>query len=297
MPPRHAAGAWLRIIGAAASALLAVALLQACSAMRLVYDQSPQLAYWWLDGYVDFDSGQSRQVRQELDALLQWHRSAELPQIDALLQQAQDAAPQEIQADSACRLVDELRDRLQAVMQRAEGAVALSALNLQPGQIDNIRSKFDSNNAKYRKQWLDATPADQQSRRFKEVRERSEMLYGRLNAAQREALQERLARTGFDAQRRYAEMLQRQQDLLQTLNRLSQDKPPPEQARAEVHALFQRALSSPDEAYRRHQAALQREGCEAFAQLHALATSAQRQTMVERLAGYRSDLRQLQAAR
>lgn len=265
--------------------------------MRLAYDQSPQLAYWWLDGYVDFDSGQSRQVRQELDALLQWHRSAELPQIDALLQQAQDAAAQDITADSACRLVDELRERLQALMRRAEGPVAVSVLNLQPGQIDNIRSKFDSNNAKYRKQWMDATPADQQSRRVKEVRERSEMLYGRLNPAQREALQERLARTGFDPQRRYAERLQRQQELLQALGRLAQDKPPPEQARAEVRALLERALDSPDPAYRRYQAALQREGCETFAQLHALATPAQRQTMVERLQGYRNDLRQLQAGR
>ncbi|XAH22827.1 DUF6279 family lipoprotein [Xylophilus sp. GW821-FHT01B05] len=287
----------MRIIGVAAGALLATALLQACSTMRLAYDQSPQLAYWWLDGYVDFDSNQSRQVREDLDALQQWHRSSELPQIDALLRQAQDAAPREITADSACRLLDGVRERLQAVTLRAEDVVAVSALSLQPEQIDNIRRKFERNNAKYRKLWLDATPEDWRARRLKEVRERSEMLYGRLSPAQREALQEHIARSAFDPQRRYAEMLLRQQDLLQTLAQLSQDKPPPEQARATVRALFERALNPPDADQRRHQQALQREGCEAFAQVHALATPAQRQTAVERLQDYRRDLRRLEAAR
>ncbi|MFM8901356.1 MAG: hypothetical protein ACKOF9_15630 [Burkholderiales bacterium] len=41
-------------------------LLAACSAARLGYGQGPTLAYWWLDGYVDFNEAQSLRVREDL---------------------------------------------------------------------------------------------------------------------------------------------------------------------------------------------------------------------------------------
>ncbi len=54
------------IIGAV---LLLTTLLSGCGALRLVYGQAPELVYWWLDGYVDFDSAQSEKVRDDLGPL------------------------------------------------------------------------------------------------------------------------------------------------------------------------------------------------------------------------------------
>ena len=34
-------------------------LLSGCSALRLGYNNGPQLAWWWLDNYVDFSSEQA----------------------------------------------------------------------------------------------------------------------------------------------------------------------------------------------------------------------------------------------
>ena len=48
----------LRII--VALLLLTPALLTGCSALRFGYNQAPELAFWWLDGYADFDEVQSR---------------------------------------------------------------------------------------------------------------------------------------------------------------------------------------------------------------------------------------------
>lgn len=63
-----------------ALALMATLLtLGACSTARLAYNQAPKLLYWWLDGYVDFNGAQSEQARQDIDAFMAWHRSAELP--------------------------------------------------------------------------------------------------------------------------------------------------------------------------------------------------------------------------
>ena len=38
-------------------------LLSGCSMVRLSYDQGPRLAWWWLDGYVDFDRDHWYKVR------------------------------------------------------------------------------------------------------------------------------------------------------------------------------------------------------------------------------------------
>ena len=66
-------------------ALVVLVCLQGCSTIKLGYNNAPSLAYWWLDDYVDFDATQSKQVRDELERLHQWHRATELPKIDSLL--------------------------------------------------------------------------------------------------------------------------------------------------------------------------------------------------------------------
>jgi hypothetical protein len=43
--------------------------LAGCSAIKLAYNQAPDLTYWWLDGYFDFNGQQSPKVRDELAKL------------------------------------------------------------------------------------------------------------------------------------------------------------------------------------------------------------------------------------
>lgn len=75
---------WLRIIG-----LLMVLQLAGCSAVRLGYNNAPELTYWWLDGYLDFTSAQSLKVRANLATVQAWHRSQEMPLVLGQLQKLQ----------------------------------------------------------------------------------------------------------------------------------------------------------------------------------------------------------------
>ena len=87
-----------RIIGV----LVLAAALAACSAIKLAYNNLPEVSYWWLDGYLDFDDAQTPRVRDELAQLLAWHRQNELPKIVGLLQQAQALAPGDVTPAQAC---------------------------------------------------------------------------------------------------------------------------------------------------------------------------------------------------
>jgi hypothetical protein len=278
--------------------VLAVALaLQACSAVKLGYNNLQTIAYWWIDGYVDFTLDQSRRMRDDLAELQQWHRSTELPRYAELLDRLAAQAAGEVSADQVCAAADEVRQRLQAVARQAEPMMTALSLDLGPDQVQVLEKKYAKLNAEYRRDWLDATPAKRADKRFEQVVDRSEMVYGRLEPAQREVVRQYLARSSFDPRLSSAEQMRRQRDVLDTLARMRAEKPSPAEARQQVAAILSRGFNSPDPAYRAYQQALQREGCEGIAAVHNAATPEQRQNAVRRLKGYAQDARDLAAAR
>lgn len=106
-------------------AVLALAgLLQACSTLKIFYNQSPGLAYWYLDGHFDFLDTQSLRVKDDLASLQTGHRQTQLPGYIDTLQKLQQQLPQDITAETACAVFADLRGKLAAVSEQAEPAVA-----------------------------------------------------------------------------------------------------------------------------------------------------------------------------
>ncbi|MCJ0764879.1 DUF6279 family lipoprotein [Variovorax terrae] len=287
--PPGIAGTVGRIIGLLALA----ALLQACSAIKLVYNNAPDLTYWWLDGYVDFNEAQTLRARQDLARLHQWHRSTELPRYADLLQKVEQMAAADVTPEQVCAVLAQIQGKANTLADQAEPAVVALALSLTPDQLKQVERKYEKTDTAYRKDWVRSTPKEQQEKRYKQVLERSEMIYGRLDDAQRDVIRQQVALSSFDGQVSYAERLRRQQDLLQTLRKLQAGKPTPEEARLAMRGYLERAMNSPNPAYRSYQQTLMQEGCRSFAVAHNSTTPAQRETAVRRLQAYERDLREL----
>ncbi|OUL99849.1 hypothetical protein A8M77_24250 [Variovorax sp. JS1663] len=284
---------WLaRIIGV----LLAAAVLAACSAVKLAYNNLPELSYWWLDGYLDFDGAQTPRVRDELAELLAWHRRNELPKIAGLLREAQALAPGDITPQQACDLADRIRERLLAVAVQAEGPGAELALSLGPAQLQQLERKYAKNNAEYRKEWLEREPARWQEKRYDRFLERNEDFYGPLDAAQRELLKQQVAQSVFDPKALDRERRARQQEALALLRRFQSRQTPQADARAAIHAYVLRIAEPPPGPWREQQQALQQEGCRNLAALHNGTSPRQREQAVRRLQAYERDLGELAAA-
>ncbi len=284
-------GTWrlARIIGVLALG----AVLFACSAIKLGYNNINEVAYWWLDGYLDFTDTQTPRVREDLARLHQWHRSNELPRYADLLQKIEKLAPGEITAAQACGVFADIRQRLDAIGERAEPAVVTVAISLTPEQLKTLERKYASNDADYRKDWLKLTPAEQKEKRFKQVLERSEDIYGKLDEAQRAVMRKQLDLSSFDAQRYFTDRQRRQQDALATLRKVTAKSTTLDEARALMRGYFDRSQASPDAAYRAYQEAAIQEGCRSFAATHNSTTPAQRAAAVEKLRGYQRDVREL----
>jgi hypothetical protein len=280
-----------RIIGVMAL----VAVLGACSAIKLAYNNLPELSYWWLDGYLDFDGSQTPKVRDELAQLLDWHRRNELPKIAALLQEAETLAPGEVTPAQACAMTDRIRDRLLAVSERAEPAGTELLLSLSEAQLQQLERKYAKNNADYRKDWLDRSPARVQEKRYDQFLDRFEDFYGRLSPEQRELLRQQVAQSVFDPKLQDVERRKRQQEALVPLRGFVANRTPPTEARAALHAYLQRIADPPPGPWREQQQALLQEGCRNLAALHNGTSAAQRAQAVKRLQAYQNDLRQLVA--
>lgn len=278
--------------------LLAIAAtsLLACSTVRLAYNNLPELSYWWLDGYLDFNGAQTPRVRDDLAALLAWHRRDELPKLAAVLAEAQRLAPDDVTPEQACALVADVRERVLAVVRQAEPAAAALAVSLEPAQRQKLEAKYAKVNATYRKEWLDLSRQAVSAKRFDLYLERSEDFYGSLDTAQRDLMREQVARSSFDPQKVDANRRQRQQETIAMLARLQADGASPTQAQVALHDWALRFVSPPPGGWRDYQKAALDEGCRNASALHNSTTPAQRERAARRLRAYEDDARQLAGA-
>lgn len=264
-------------------------LLLGCSTVKLAYNQVPHLAHWQLNNYIGLTEAQSVRVRDELGDLHQWHRDTMLPVHAELLQKVQQQLPSAFSPEQACRTYDAVRSQVDKVVTQAEPKLAWLAAQLTDAQIRNLQKKQTEGNADWKKEWMDVTPEKLREQRFKQLLSRAETFYGTLDEPQKAALRAFIAQSSFDPQRTYAERLRRQNDLVQVLQKIAQDRANTAQAQTLLRGYLARFNTSPDAAYQQYARALIDEGCDGFAKVHNAMTSAQRLKAVQSVKGYEQD--------
>ena len=281
-----------RIIAALCGAAL---LLSGCSALRIGYSQAADLAYWWLDGYADFDSEQTRRLREALAQWFAWHRKTQLPDYAQLLARAQAEVRAETTPTRVCEWQLELLKRAHTAFEQAAPAAAEWALSVTPQQIQHIERRYAKANDEFRDDYLQEDPRERNEATIKRAVERAESLYGRLDDSQRARIAVAMARSPFDPELWLAERKLRQQDALQLLRKLSAGGASRAQAEGALRVYADHIERSPRDAYRRYSERLVEFNCAFGASLHNSSSLAQRRMAVNKLSGWEGDLRTLVA--
>lgn len=275
---------------------LALALgLGGCSAVRLGYSNGPQLAWWWLDGYVDFSRDQSPRARQLVDRWFEWHRATQLPAYAALLAQAQSQVTEALTAEAACSWQARGTQALEPAIRRAADDFAEVVPSLGAAQFKQLEQRYAKNVEKMREDYLQPDPQARREASFKRTLERAEDVYGELSEAQRRLLTSGLAASPFNPDLWLQERQRRQRDTLQTLRKLVADKASRDERASALRALAKRTEQSPDPVYRDYQRRLSDFNCGLVAQVHNSTSAAQRQHARNKFAGWEDDLRWLVA--
>ena len=270
-------------------------LLGACSALRIGYNQADELAYWWLDGYLDFNESQTPRVRQALTQWHAWHRRTQLPDYAALLAKTRLEATNAVAPERMCSLWTDVRSRVDVALERAIPAAAELMLSLTPEQMRHIERRYAKANDEFRADYLQADPAQRRRESIHRAVERAESFYGPLDDAQRERVAKSVVESPYDADLWFNERKHRQQEALQMLRRLKPEGAGIDEAQAALRAYFERTARSPRPEYLRSSQNLIQYNCVLAANLHNTTTAAQRNVLVGKLKGWETDLRSLAA--
>ena len=280
------------IIGLALGALAGLA---GCSAVRLGYDQGPFLAHWWLDASLAFTAEQSARTKDALAQAFAWHRATQLGDYAGGLARARAESATAVTPQQVCRWSDELRRRIDPVLERALPTMAELVPTFTPEQLARLERRLEEDDAKRRKDFLQPRTEQRWEASTERTIERFESFYGALEPAQRALVATSVRASPFDTARWWAERQASQTEMMGTLRKLSGDRRPREQVAADLRQALERRwlAASPDSSGYRERLAWHQ--CELGAAVHNAATSAQRRHLADKLQGWEGDLRALAA--
>lgn len=266
-------------------------LVAGCSAMRIVYAGAPDLSYWWLDRYIDFNSDQAPRVHQALDQWFDWNRRTQLPDYVALLDRAKSEVLADTTAARACEWQVDIAARVRVTFDQIAPAAAELAITLTPQQIDHLQKHFADKDEDFRDKYLKPDPRERAIAALQRTVDNAERLYGHLDEPQRRLIAERLAASPFDADVWFAERQALQADLVNMLRKLRAEGADQQQALTALRDYKDRVVRSPREDYRRYSARLAESNCAFAAAVQNATTPTERRTAADNLAGWAGDLR------
>jgi hypothetical protein len=228
-----------------------LALLTACSSLKLAYNNGDTLLYWWLDNYVDFDGEQSGQVKKDIDDLFRWHRKTQLQDYVQVMQRAQqqlrgNPTPADLRAD-----YDDIRARTQSLLLKAAPDIADLALSLKPEQLAQMEKKFAKNNDKFRRENMKGDREDQNEYRYKKSMEQFELWFGSFSREQKDIIRKASDARPLDNAIWLDERVRRQRSVLALARRIVQEKPSREQAVAQIQSLIRESFTRLDNSERK----------------------------------------------
>ncbi|NDC10481.1 MAG: hypothetical protein EBZ75_14315, partial [Oxalobacteraceae bacterium] len=264
-----------------------------CSMVKLGYDQADLVARWWFDRQLDLDSSQSRWLRQELQGFHAWHRQTQLPAYAELVEVVARQSVGDVTPDQACESIDLAAEHLDTLLKQAVPLFAGLARQLQPAQLQHLKRRFAEEDREWREKWLDGSNEQRIRRRVDDWEERAETYYGRLSREQHDFIVRTVQNSSWQPQLSWERRLNRQQQILLTLEKIQTQKLSQSAAEAEILALIERTMRPSEVRFSSMQQRLQTEACINLAALHQLTTTEQRSRAQKKLMGYERDFKQL----
>jgi hypothetical protein len=165
-----------------------VAVLAACSTMKLGYQQGNRLVYWWVDRYFDMQDAQVDATRGAITRFFAWHRREQLPRIAVLLERAQNELQQPVSAEQMRAYQAAYYALGRDAFEHAKPDIADILLTVTPAQIAHVRKQFGEANEKYQQRYLQSDADERLQARLKQVMANARLIYGRFTNAQEEVV-------------------------------------------------------------------------------------------------------------
>ncbi len=220
-----------------------MAVLTACSGIKLAYNQGDTLLYWWLDAYVDLDSEQAPEVKQDIKELFKWHRQTQLKDYVHILTNAQRQLAGNLSKADLDADYREIMSRTELLAQKALPELTDLALSIKPEQLAHIEKKFEKNNETFRKKFVRGSVEDLQEKRFKKSMEQFDLWFGGFSKEQEVLLRKASDARPLNNQLWLDERIRRQQKIMAVLRKIDKENLNKEAAAPLVQGLVKDMLA------------------------------------------------------
>ncbi|MGK5044551.1 DUF6279 family lipoprotein [Janthinobacterium sp. GB4P2] len=217
---------------------LMLVVMAGCSGLRLAYNNGDTVLYWWLNAYVDLDRDQKDWVRDDIDKMFDWHRKTQLKDYVEILRTGQKQLQGNITQADLMMDYSEIKQRTQALLLKAAPELADLARSLKPEQIAQMEKKFKSNNDDYRKKYLSGDQEKRQKLRYKKAMDQFELWFGSFSSEQEAIIRKASDARPLNNDIWLDERMRRQQNVLNLVKKVHQEKLGKEAAAALVTTLI-----------------------------------------------------------
>lgn len=257
--------------------MLLTFLIASCGLIKIAYNNSPALAFWWLDDYFNFNNTQQTILKPALQRLHNWHRADQLPVYIGLLTSIQNSlAKEQITDIEACEKLNAIKQSAYTLQIESVPIIVEIAPLLSDAQLKQFQAKLDERAKKWKKEWWQETKKDQLEARYEKTQDFAEKMYGDLNNGQISLLKQSLTKAAISPEVSYAEIERRNEDALTILKALQNQALTNNEETQLVKAGFDRMQKSPNLAYQSYADKLMAQTCETIANLHNTTDSKQR---------------------
>lgn len=223
---------------------VAAIVLSGCSMTRIAYNQLDWLTVWALDDYFDLSKEQEAELRAMVDRNLEWHRYTQLPRYAEFLREFDVETQGPVTPDMLRARYDQMLVFWDDFMLQIIPDTQTFLMGLTPEQIDTMFEEAEESNEELYDDYSGDTAEKRRQRRDKASIRGIQMLTGKLNKDQKEFIKASTANM-VDASEDWIDNRRVWQEKFRAL---LEQRPPPEEYRAQLTELFltPRDLHDPD---------------------------------------------------
>lgn len=121
--------------------------MASCSPLRLGYDYADWFMFWKLDGFFSLTTEQKEFLHPQIDLLLAWHKTKELPLYVSLLRQVKEKAMDGLSLSELNWAYAQTERRVEQTMRRVAPNFSILLVTLKDQQIERFKQNFSQQGA------------------------------------------------------------------------------------------------------------------------------------------------------
>ena len=153
--------------------------------IKLLYNNVDRMILWDLDKYVELDDKQMDYLRAELDVVLYWHRTTQLPQYAVMLRDIDAAVTMGLTREHMAVFEERMLGYGEAILGESVPMMAEILYDLSEEQAADLAVRSEKVNQKYLKEIDGLSRAERQERWAKDFRDAYGMFVGKVTKEQR----------------------------------------------------------------------------------------------------------------